>query len=39
MVPELLLRILKCQANPPDDNAIEEAVKIKEVGCSDRSCC
>ena len=23
---------LKCRTNPPDDNAIEEAVKIKEAG-------
>ena len=28
----LLQTMLKCQTNPPDDNAIEEAVKIKEAG-------
>ena len=32
MVLVLLLTTLKMSTNPPDDNAIEEAVKIKEAG-------
>ena len=32
MEQALSLIMLRCQQNPPDDNAIEEAVKIKESG-------
>tara|TARA_Y100000813_G_scaffold12391_1_gene8528 strand:- start:872 stop:1090 length:219 start_codon:yes stop_codon:yes gene_type:complete len=30
---------VKMSTNPPDDNAIEEAVKIKESGKGKRNCC